>query len=135
MGALSQVSLPYGGSVVSNRHALMLNFYPSGGTPAGDWERRRAFVRVPDDDLSCQVMTFPVPARLRGNPSPMHPADVPGSVLQRRSPGRSTCTSVYDHRFHQVIHPNKWDDIDQWFRKNLTYETDEMFQPYIQGHL
>jgi hypothetical protein len=39
MGALSQVSLPCGGSVVSNRHALMLNFLPVGGTPAGDWVR------------------------------------------------------------------------------------------------
>ena len=66
---LSQVSLPCGGSVVSNRHVLMLNFYPSAGTPAGDCEGRRPFVRVPDDDLSCQVMTFPVPAWLRGNPS------------------------------------------------------------------
>jgi hypothetical protein len=47
----------------------MLNFYPSAGTPAGDLEGRRPFVRVPDDDLSCQAMTFPVPAWLRGNPS------------------------------------------------------------------
>jgi hypothetical protein len=89
MGALSQVGPPYGGSVVSNRHALMVNFYPSAGTPAGDWEGRRAFVRVPNDDLSCKVMTFPVPARLRGNPSPMHPADVPGSVLHAPQPWAS----------------------------------------------
>ena len=33
--------------------------------------------------------------------------------------------------FTGLIHPNNWDDIDQWFRTNLTYETDEMFQPYI----
>ena len=136
MGALSQVRPPCGGSVVSSRHALMLNFYPSAGTPAGDCEGHRLFVRVPDDDLSCQVMTFPVPAWLRGNPSV--PCTQPTSLevfCTAPQPGRSTCTSVYDHRFHQVIHPNKWDDIDQWFRKNLTYETDEMFQPYIQGHL
>jgi hypothetical protein len=56
---------------------------PVGGNAAGDCEGRRSFVRVPNDDLSCQVMTFPVPARLRGNPSPMHPADVPGGVLHR----------------------------------------------------
>ena len=37
--------------------------------------------------------------------------------------------------FTGLIHPNNWNDIDQWFRTNLTYETDEMFQPYIQGHL
>lgn len=115
---------------------LMLNFYPSAGTPAGDCEGHRLFVRVPDDDLSRQVMSFPVPAWFRGNPSVSCTQPTSLEVFcTAPQPGRSTRTSVYDHRFHQVIHPNKWDDIDQWFRKNLTYETDEMFQPYIQGHL
>lgn len=63
---------------------LMLNFYSSAGTPAGDFEGRRPFVRVPDDDLSCQVMTFPGPATVTRKPERlMHPADVPGSVLRR----------------------------------------------------
>ena len=46
VGALSQVNLLCRGSVVSNRHAQMLIFYPSAGTPAGDSEGRRPFVRV-----------------------------------------------------------------------------------------
>ena len=46
MGTLSQVNPLCGGSVVSNRHAQMLNFYPSAETPAGDSEGRRPFVRV-----------------------------------------------------------------------------------------
>jgi len=129
---LSQVSLPCGGSVVSNRHVLMLNFYPSAGTPAGDFEGRRPFIRVPDDDLSCQVMTFPVPLGHEGTRASHALSRRPWKCsAPRRSPGRSTCTSVYDRRFHRVDHPNNWDDIAQWFRKNLTYEADEMFQPYI----
>jgi hypothetical protein len=46
VGTLSQVNPLCGGSVVSNRHAQMLNFYPSAETPAGDSEGRRPFVRV-----------------------------------------------------------------------------------------
>lgn len=72
-----------GGSVVSNRHALMLNFYPSAGTPAGDWEGRRAFVRVPNDDLSCQVMTFPVPRSVTREPEPHAPSRRPWKCSAR----------------------------------------------------
>lgn len=137
MGALSQVSLPYGGSVVSNRRALMLNFYPSTGTPEGDCEGRRPFVRVPDDDLSCQVMTFPVPAWSRGNPSVS--CTQPTSLEVFCAAPQPWAIDLYigtmTTAFTRLIHPNNWNDIDQWFRMNLTYETDEMFQPYIQGHL
>ena len=66
----------------------------------------------------------------------MHPADVPGSVLHRAAALGDL--PVHRHMataFTGLIHPNNWNDIDQWFRTNLTYETDEMFQPYIQGHL
>lgn len=59
--------------------------------------------RVPGDDLSCQVKTFPAPAWLRGNPSVHAPSRRPWKCsAPRRSPRRSTCTSAYDHRLHRV---------------------------------
>jgi len=81
-------------------------------------------------------MTFLLPLGYEGNPgvSCTQPTRL-GSVLRRAAALAIDSAPVYDHRSRWIYHPNNWDDIDQWFQKNLTYETDEMFQAYIQGHL
>jgi hypothetical protein len=81
-------------------------------------------------------MTFLLPHGYEGTRTPHAPKPTsPEEFCIAPQPWAIDCASVYDYRCNRACHPNGWDDIAQWFRTNLTYETDEMFQPYIQGHL
>jgi hypothetical protein len=81
-------------------------------------------------------MTLPVPACYVATPSV--PCTQPTSLEVFRIAPQPWAVDLYigiRPPLHRISHPNNWNDIDQWFRVNLTYEADEMFQSYIQGHL